>query len=223
MASSVFIGYFGGGAPWSWNGTTATLTGSLSVSGTITSGSNAAQTGQLRIPNNTGLYGRDGANTGDILMIGVTSLNTLRFGQHIEPSTDAATDIGATTQQWRDLYLSRNVMLGAKLAFSATAPTISSGFGTSPSIVAGTAAAFTLNVGTGGTATGGVIGLPTATTGWILSVKNLTALAANRANQTCVQTASTTTSATIQNQTISTGAALAFTASDILQITAVAY
>lgn len=36
MASSVFIGWFGGGAPWSWSGTTATLTGNLTVTGTLT-------------------------------------------------------------------------------------------------------------------------------------------------------------------------------------------
>lgn len=53
------------------------------------------------------------------------------------------------------------------LAFSATAPTIVSGFGTSPSLFAvnGTAA-FTIIVGSGGTATNGVIGLPTATGWW---------------------------------------------------------
>ena len=116
-----------------------------------------------------------------------------------------------------------NISLGSALAFSGTAPTISSGFGTSPSVVAGTAAAFTVNVGTGGTASSGVIALPTATTGWICSVKNLTRLAANGADQATVQTASSTTTATVQNQTISTGAALAWTASDILQVTCVAY
>lgn len=33
MASSAFVGWFGGGAPWSWDGTTASLTGDFSVSG----------------------------------------------------------------------------------------------------------------------------------------------------------------------------------------------
>ena len=80
-----------------------------------------------------------------------------------------------------------------------------------------------MNVGTGGVATGGVLTMPAATNGWIVNVKNLTALAANRGDQHTVQTASTTTSVTLQNQTISTGAALAWTASDIPQISSMAY
>ncbi len=112
----------------------------------------------------------------------------------------------------------------AVLADSPTAPTIASGFGTSPSIVANNGTiAFVVNVGTGGTASAGVITLPTATTGWICHVENITAVAANRADQRTVQTASSTTSITVQNQTVSTGAALAWTASDKLVIIARAY
>ena len=104
------------------------------------------------------------------------------------------------------------------------APTISSGFGTSPSVASNNGpVAFTINVGSGGSATGGVVGLPTATTGWNCWVRNLTGQAANRADQTTVQTASSTTTATIQNQTISTGAALAWSASDILRVSCFAY
>lgn len=110
------------------------------------------------------------------------------------------------------------------LMVSATAPTIASGFGGTPSIVASNGtAAFQVNVGTGGAATGGVLTLPAATTGWVASVVNLTAVAANRGDQQTVQTASTTTSITVQNQTISTGAALAWTASDKLWISCMAY
>ena len=102
--------------------------------------------------------------------------------------------------------------------------TIASGFGTSAAITAGNGmAAFSVNVGTGGTASDGVIGLPTAPNGWKLCVENITATAANRADQRTVQTASTTTSATVQNQTISSGASLAWTASDVLLIAALAY
>lgn len=120
--------------------------------------------------------------------------------------------------------LNANQGSGALLIDLVTAPTISSGFGTSPSIVANNGtAAFTVNVGTGGSATSGVIGLPTATTGWNCFVENITAMAANRGDQRTVQTASTTTSVTLQNQTISTGAALAWTAGDILRISCFAY
>lgn len=105
------------------------------------------------------------------------------------------------------------------LLLSNTAPTIASGFGTGATVpTSNGTAVFKVNVGTGGTATGGVITMPAATTDWICDVKNITALAANRANQWTVQTAGTTTSVTIQNQTISTGAALAWNASDIIQL-----
>lgn len=113
---------------------------------------------------------------------------------------------------------------GANVLISVTAPTISSGFGTSPSIANNNGtAAFTVNVGTGGTASSGVIGLPAATNGWICHVTNITAVAANRADQATRQTASTTTSVTVQNQTLSTGAALAWTAGDILRVSCFAY
>lgn len=107
---------------------------------------------------------------------------------------------------------------------STNAPTISSGFGGTPTIPASNGTfAFTVNVGTGGAASAGVIALPAAPTGWRLNVENMTGTAANRADQRTVQTATTTTTATVQNQTISTGAALAWTASDVLIISAMPY
>lgn len=112
--------------------------------------------------------------------------------------------------------------LAAK-AWIRTAPTVSSA-GSSPSVPASNGtAAFTVNVGTGGAATTIVMTMPTATTGWACDAQNLTANAANRANQHVVQQSSTTTSVTVQNQTISTGAALAFTASDIVRFLCTAY
>lgn len=109
------------------------------------------------------------------------------------------------------------------LLLSNAAPTISSGFGTSPSISANNGtAAFRVNVGTGGTATSGVIGMPTATTGWNCNVDNFTAAGAHVAYNTR-QTASTTTSVTVENQTTSTGAAVAWAASNILQLSCFAY
>lgn len=94
---------------------------------------------------------------------------------------------------------------------SSTAPTISSGFGTSPSIVANNGTgAFTVNVGTGGVATSGVIGLPTATTGWNCFVIDRTTNVVTR------ETATTTTTATLT-------AASAWAASDILQVSCFGY
>jgi hypothetical protein len=107
------------------------------------------------------------------------------------------------------------------LIISATAPTISSGFGTSPSVVHynGTAV-FTVNVGTGGTASSGVIGLPTAANGWAVHCDDVTM------QSTSVfitkQTASSTTSATI-TQYSDAAVPTAWAAHDILVCQAAAY
>jgi hypothetical protein len=102
------------------------------------------------------------------------------------------------------------------LMVSSTAPTISSGFGTSPSVASNNGtAAFTINVGTGGSATSGVIGLPTATNGWVCHAQDLTTNSATVF--VTKQTASSTTTATIGNFNTS-GAAAAWVASDILHI-----
>lgn len=106
-----------------------------------------------------------------------------------------------------------------RIFVSGTAPTISSGFGTSPSISStGTTAAFRINVGTGGTATSGVIGLPAATAGWNCWCSDITTPATAHI---CKTTASTTTSATISNY--SGGVLTAWTASDILAVSCFAF
>jgi hypothetical protein len=90
-------------------------------------------------------------------------------------------------------------------------PSISSGFGTSPSVINHNGpAAFRVNVGTGGVATTGVIALPTATTGWSCFVNDQTTNVATRQNGT------TTTTATFI-------AASAWAASDILNFSCFAY
>lgn len=100
------------------------------------------------------------------------------------------------------------------VADSAATPTISSGFGGSPSVASSNGtAAFTVNVGTGGAASSGVIGLPTASNGWVCSCNDVTTFS------TTVfltrQTASATTSCTIGNFT-NAAASAAWAASDIL-------
>jgi hypothetical protein len=103
---------------------------------------------------------------------------------------------------------------------SATAPTVSSGFGSSPTIPTNNGTvAFTINVGTGGTASSGVISLPTATTGWKVNCTDLTTPGTNLTKQTAVST----TTATITNYNSTTGVAAAWTASDILYCDAIAF
>lgn len=92
------------------------------------------------------------------------------------------------------------------MLFNAVAPTISSGFGSTPSASitsSNGSATFRVNVGGGGVATSGVIGLPTATTGWNCIAVDMTTNVVTR------QTASATNTATLT-------AASAWGAQDIL-------
>lgn len=108
-------------------------------------------------------------------------------------------------------------------SFNNAIPTISSGFGTGASIPSNGGAgpaSFTINVGTGGTATNGVIGLPTAPHGWSCGQPTDVTTASATVFMTR-QIASTTTSATIANFNTA-GAQAAWVASDILQVSCVA-
>ncbi len=107
------------------------------------------------------------------------------------------------------------------LLLSAAAPTISSGFGSTPSIVANNGTgAFQVNVGTGGAATSGVVGLPTASTGWVCQATDITTTSSTVFMTK--QTASTVSSATFGNFN-DTGSAAAWTASDKLNVSCHAY
>lgn len=79
------------------------------------------------------------------------------------------------------------------VTFSATRPTIASGFGTTPVISGISGAVFRVVIGSGGTDVTGVLTMsPAATNGWACDVNDITT-----ANQTTRQTAFTTTSVTI--------------------------
>lgn len=175
--------------------------------------------GSLSFPLGTGASGKitaqsDGVFT--LLNAAGTSFGRLQFGGTtssfvaLKPSgtnllVRLADDSGAGGIQ-AAIYFNTGGML-----ISSTAPTISSGFGTSPSIVSSNGtASFRVNVGTGGAATSGVIGLPTATNGWNCQVADMTTNVATR------QSASTTTTATFT-------AAAAWTASDILTVSCFAF
>lgn len=111
------------------------------------------------------------------------------------------TTLGSNSRPWGIIYTSASLNVGAasstKVLISATAPTISSGFGTGASVTANNGtAAFRIGVGTT-SATTGVIGLPTATTGWNCFCDDITTNSTAISN--CKQTASATTTATIGN------------------------
>ena len=168
--------------------------------------------------NNAGAFGglSTVATSGDI-SIGTTGATTVTGIQGVAVSTPTGT--GAVVLAVSPT-ITGGITLGSNLTFSASAPTISSGFGTSPSVTGGTATSFEVNVGTGGTATSGVIGLPTATTGWNCSAQDITTTSATV--YMTKQTASTISTATFGNFNTS-GAAAAWVASDKLRINCVAY
>ncbi len=127
------------------------------------------------------------------------------------------TGIGSTIP---GTFSAGSYQVGGVLLCSGTAPTISSGFGTSPSIPTNNGTcAFTVNVGSTATASG-VIGLPTATTGWVVACNDITTTSST--TFITKQTAGTTTTATIGN--FNTSAASAnWTANDILRCSAFGY
>ena len=108
--------------------------------------------------------------------------------------------------------------MGGNLVASSTLPTISSGFGTSPTITASNTLCFKVVVGTGGAASG-VISLPTAPNGWL-------GFAADVTNGTALflqLTASSATSVTFTSYSITTGLAANMTAGDVILINCFAY
>lgn len=116
--------------------------------------------------------------------------------------------------------ISGNITQNAVLSWAQATPTIPSGFGVTPSVTGTRSAAFSVNVGTGGTASTGVIAMnATATTGWACNVDDITTPATNATRQT----ASSTTTVTVTNYARTTGIAAAWPASDIIQLACTAY
>lgn len=107
-------------------------------------------------------------------------------------------------------------LAGASMLFQRTAPTVVAGAGAS--IVASNgSAAFTINLG--GAAQTGTITLPTAATGWVVYMQDIT----TPASFVFGQTGGTTTTATFTCYSRTTGAAINWTANDILACIALAY
>jgi len=130
--------------------------------------------------------------------------------------------VGATTPSTGAFTTAKVTTLedgGANLLVSSTAPTITSGFGTSPSIVANNTAAFQVIVGTGGTDSSGTIGFPNAPNGWSCSVSNITT---SGAVQTIMSSASPNL-ITLKNINTTTGSAQAWNPGDKLNIQCTAF
>ncbi len=100
-------------------------------------------------------------------------------------------------------------------------PTISSGFGSSPSVTGNNGpTSFEVNVGTGGSASSGVVALPAALTGWDCSSVDISTQSSSV--YLTKQIASATNSATFTNYNTA-GVATAWVASDLLRISCQPY
>ena len=116
------------------------------------------------------------------------------------------------------LSASSSLQVEGVVVISGTNPTIVSGFGTSPAIVGANTFGFKVTVGSGGAASG-VVGLPTAPNGWIVTGWDIT----NATGIYIQQTAVSATSATLAGFSMTTGLASNFGAGDVLILTASPY
>jgi hypothetical protein len=109
-------------------------------------------------------------------------------------------------------------MGGNLIATSNTLPTVSSGFGTNPTVTAANTLVFKIVVGTGGAANG-TIALPAAVNGWLGFAADVT-----NGNSLFLQlTGSTTTSVTFTSYSVTTGAAANMSAGDVVLVNCFAY
>jgi len=136
-------------------------------------------------------------------------------------STIDSSVIGGTTPAagtFTTLNANTSLQVEGIMVISGTNPTIVSGFGTSPTITGANTFGFKIVIGSGGAASG-VVGLPAAPNGWIVTgwdVSNATGIYIQ-------QTAVSTTSATLAGFSMTTGLATNFGAGDILILTASPY
>ena len=125
----------------------------------------------------------------------------LRYGA-TGPTILGPTTTGAEgTSFYTPLFLAGTALAmnsPSQILFSTAAPDISSGFGTSPGVVTNNGtASFTIDIGTGGAAKNGVIGLPAAVNGWNVYCEDISSFSTTVFRTR--QTGTTTTSATIGN------------------------
>lgn len=186
--------------------------GTLALKGGPASGSTTSTGGYVTITSGAG--GATSGNSGDV---------TIDSGSVVSGTTGAI-NIG-TTHSTRVNILNGSGGLCFNGTFldaagcvifstSSTVPTIASGFGTSPSIAARSTLVFKIVIGSGGTASTGVITMLTANYGWVCTATNIT----NAATMSTVQTGSSTSSVTLTNYSRTTGTATPWNAGDVILI-----
>lgn len=129
--------------------------------------------------------------------------------------------IGLFGQAGNSLYAPYNastLSIGNNAIAFSTLPTISSGFGTNPTITSSNTFVFKVVVGSGGAANG-TITLPAAPNGWLGFAADVT----SGATLFLQLTGSTQTSLTFTSYSVTTGSAVNMSASDVILINAIAY
>lgn len=188
----------------------------------IAIGAAPAGTGAIRLTNNQAIVSANNSAQ-DSNIIWLDASNNLAFGQS---NSLTATYYISASGNFTDngnhvltLGSTSNLNFGTRLTLSGTAPTIASGFGTSPSIAASNGTmAFVITIGSSPGSTG-VLTFPAATTGWVVTAGDLTTPGVNVTKQT----AGSNTSVTLTNYNSTLGTAANWTAGDSLICTAMAY
>jgi hypothetical protein len=178
----------------------------------------------LRIHDND--IGLQGSTFASAISSGIAGSSNMTIGGNALKGSIASFYLTNTADKTCN-FSNDNAIVGGSLSAgcawtrSQVTPTISSGFGTSPSVTAyNGSAGFEVNVGTGGSASSGVVGLGTAKNGWNCSAIDITTQSTT-VFQT-KQTASSTTTTTFTNYNTA-GAAAAWVASDKLRVQCTPY
>lgn len=158
----------------------------------------------LTMGNTTGVFQRLFANSVESLRLTVTTVDQTLAAYVGNLVLNGTSGVNVTSP----------LKVGGNLIVSTTAPTIASGFGTSPSIVANNTAAFRVTVGSGGVSGTGVITMPAAPNGWICNVQNISRISG--APVITAQTGSSTTSVNVTQVNTSTGNFVYWVANDVL-------
>jgi len=83
---------------------------SLLGSVTFAIGTNPAQSGAVRLPNNQAIRWRNGANTADYSLVLNASNQVAVGGAAVIPDTTGAIDLGASGAKWRNVWVSSSVV-----------------------------------------------------------------------------------------------------------------
>ena len=121
---------------------------------------------------------------------------------------------------WNEVFTDGTDVHAVAQSIYDSAPTIASGFGVGPTIVANNTAAFQIIVGAGGSAATGVITMPPAPNGWVCNAQNVSVVTGTTR---IWQGASTKTAITLNNVDTTTGTSSPWTAGDNLNIQCTAF